>query len=336
MSAMQTRYLGETGVAVSGLAFGTMSFGGDADEAESARLYARARDAGITLFDCADVYSQGRAEEILGRLIRPHRDQIVLTSKATFPMGAGANDCGASRFHLVRACEASLRRLGTDRIDVYFLHRHDPGTALEEALYGLEQLVRAGKILYPALSNFPAWQTQRAIDLQMQRGYAKLACIQPMYNLLKRQAESELLPMAQANRVGVLPYSPLAAGILTGKYAGEARVEQGRMLTNKAYQKRYADGDGAQVATRFTAVARRLGVAPAALAVAWVAAHPAVTAPLLGARNVTQLEEALAAAELALSAELYAEVAALTPAPAPATDRNDDGTEHDVWPRRPL
>lgn len=329
---MQTRYLGETGLAVSKLAFGTMSFGNEADEAESARLYARCRDVGINLFDCADVYSKGRAEQILGQLIRAHRDEIVLTSKASFPMSANPNHCGASRYHLVRACEASLRRLGTDRIDVYFLHRFDPRTAPEEALRGLEQLVSDGKILYPAISNFAAWQTQRAIDLQQRLGYAKIACIQPMYNLLKRQAEVELLPMAQANGVGVLPYSPLAAGILTGKFL-QTSDSSARMSVNKAYQTRYAESGSKEVASRFVEIARDLGANPAALAVAWVAAHPAVTAPLLGARSVAQLESSLGAAELTVSPELYAQISALTPAPAPATDRNDDGTQYDMWRR---
>lgn len=329
---MKLRFLGETGVRVSELAFGTMSFGNEADEAESARLYARCRDAGINLFDCADVYSKGRAEEILGRIVASHRDELVLTTKATFPMSASANDCGASRYHIVRACEASLRRLCTDRIDIYFLHRYDPRTALDEALRALEQLVQQGKILYPAVSNFAAWQTQRAIDLEERHGFAKLACIQPMYNLLKRQVEVELLPMASENRIGVFPYSPLAAGILTGKYLAN-KPESGRMLSNKTYQARYADSDAREVATRFTAIAERIGCSPTALAVAWVAAHPAVTAPLLGARNVAQLESSLAAAELTLSPELYAEIAALTPAPAPATDRTDDGSEFDLWRR---
>jgi aryl-alcohol dehydrogenase-like predicted oxidoreductase len=330
---MKTRFLGKTGIAVSELAFGTMSFGNEADEAESARIYARCRDAGINFFDCADVYSKGRAEEILGKLIASQRDELVLTTKGTFPMSAGANDCGSSRYHIVRACEASLRRLRTDRIDIYFLHRFDPRTALDESLRGLEQLVQQGKILYPAVSNFAAYQTQRALDLQEQHGWAKLVCIQPMYNLLKRQVEVELLPMAEANQIGVFPYSPLAAGILSGKYIASARPEAGRMLINKTYQTRYAGLDTESVATRFAAIAQRIGTSPAALAVAWVAAHPAVTAPLLGARNVEQLTSCLAATEVDLTPELYAELAALTPTPAPATDRTDDGSEFDLWRR---
>jgi aryl-alcohol dehydrogenase-like predicted oxidoreductase len=328
---MHTRFLGETGVSVSKLAFGTMSFGNEAQEQESARIYRAARDAGINLFDCADAYSKGRAEEILGRLIGAHRDEIVLATKASLPMSEGPNDCGASRYHIVRACEASLRRLGTDRIDIFYLHRFDPRTSLEEAMRGLEQLVRAGKILYPALSNFAAWQVQRALAIQERHGWTKLACIQPMYNLLKRQAEVELLPMARANALGVLPYSPLAAGILSGKYVEGAA--HGRMTSNKSYQARYAHADSDAVARRFVALAQRLGVTPAALAVAWVARHPDVTAPLLGARSVEQLEPLLAAASMELSDEVYRELNALTPAPAPATDRHDDGGESDLWKR---
>src|SRR5262249_29763308 len=157
-------------------------------------------------FDCADVYSQGRAEEILGELIAGERDQIVLASKASFPTGKDPNACGGSRFHLVRACEASLKRLRTDRIDLYYVHRFDPRTDLEETLRGVELLVQAGKVLYPAVSNFAAYQTQRAIDLAERHHWAKLMAIQPMYNLLKRQAEVELLPMARDNALGVFPY----------------------------------------------------------------------------------------------------------------------------------
>jgi aryl-alcohol dehydrogenase-like predicted oxidoreductase len=164
-------------------------------------------------------------------------------------------------------------------------------------------------------------------------GWTKLACIQPMYNLLKRQVEVELLPMARANEVGVFPYSPLAAGILTGKYIGAERPAAGRMLTNKTYQTRYAGMDADAVATRFSTIAQREGIAPAALAIAWVAAHPDVTAPLLGARDVAQLDACLPAADLTLSPDLYAELTALTTAPAPATDRTDDGTEFDLWRR---
>lgn len=330
---MKYRFLGDTGVRVSMLGFGTMSFGNEADEAEAKRLYTRCRDAGITLFDTANTYAEGRSEMILGKLIAGSRNEVVLATKAVYPTGKGANDLGASRYNLVRAVEASLKRLGTDRLDIFYLHRYDAETALEESLYTLELLVRQGKILYPAVSNFAAYQTQRAVDVQRQRGYAKLACVQPMYNLLKRQAEAEIFPMAQENGLGVLPYSPLAAGILTGKYLGEHKPDTGRMLVNKQYQTRYADEAYAERAARFLAIAEREGVHPATLAVAWAAAHPAVTAPLLGARHVAQLEPVLRAADYALTRELYEELSALSP-PAPATDRTDDGSGADPWRNR--
>ncbi len=325
--------MGSTGVRVSGLAFGTMSFGGDADETTSGAMYRRCRDAGVNLFDCADVYVEGRSEEILGRLIAGHRDQVVLTSKAYFPTGEGRNDRGTSRYHLVRAVEASLKRLGTDRIDVYFLHRFDDVTPLEETLRGVEQLVQQGKILYPAVSNFAAWQTSKALGIAERHGWAKVTAIQPMYNLVKRQAEVELFPMAEAEGLAVFPYSPLGGGLLTGKYGVESRPEGGRLTTNKMYEVRYGTRAIYEIAEAFTALAAELGHHPVSLAIAWVASHPAVTAPLLGARNLEQLEPALAAAEITLDEETRARISALSPEPPPATDRNEERSEHNYGKR---
>lgn len=328
---MQTVFLGRTGVRISSLVFGTMSFGGDADEATSAELYAAARDAGIQTFDCADVYSGGRAETILGRLVAHERDDIVLMSKAYFPTGQGANARGSSRLHLVRAVEASLRRLGTDRIDVFFLHRFDDATDLEETLRAVESLVQRGMILYPAVSNFAAWQTSRALGLQRQFGFAPLVATQPMYNLVKRQAEVEILPMAAAEGIAVLPYSPLGGGLLTGKY-GDVGA-RGRIADNAMYATRYA-GDGPRAtAAAFADYARAAGIDPVTLAVAWVRSHPAVTAPLVGARSVAQLRPALAAAELDLDADVRAAISALSPTPPPATDRNEESSAHNYGAR---
>lgn len=323
---MRERFLGRTGVRVSELGLGTMSFGNDADEATSAAIFARARDAGITLLDCADVYAQGRSEEILGRLVASCRDEVVLTSKAYFPTGSGANARGSSRYHLTRAVEASLRRLGTDRIDVFFLHRMDDVTPLEESLYEVERLVRAGKILYPAVSNFAAWQTAKALGIAERRGWAPVACVQPMYNLAKRQAESEILPMCASEGLGCLPYSPLGGGLFTGKYASDRRPAQGRLVDNQMYATRYAAPSHYEIAERFIAFASERGLSAVALAIAWVGAHPAVTAPLVGARNPAQLEACLAATEIDMTPELRAEISALSPAPPPATDRNEETT----------
>ena len=320
---METRFLGRTGMRISRLVLGTMTFGREADEAESRAMYAACRDAGVQTFDCANVYAGGESERMLGRLVASERDQLVLTTKAYFPTGPGPNQRGTSRYHLVRAVEASLRRLGTDHVDVLFLHRWDERTDLEETLRAVEHLVRQGKVLYPAVSNFAAWQTMKALAVADRRGFQPVVAMQPMYNLVKRQAEVELLPLAASEGLGVMPYSPLGGGLLTGKYAaaGEAR---GRFDESRMYATRYADEMNARVAADFTAFAHERGLDPVSLAVAWVAHHPAVTAPLLGARNVAQLTPALQALELGMDDALYAEVAALSPAPPPATDRAEE------------
>jgi aryl-alcohol dehydrogenase-like predicted oxidoreductase len=330
---VKTALLGATGVKVSRLALGTMSFGGDADDATSAALFARARDAGVSFFDTADVYAQGRSEEILGKLIAPCRDRVVIASKAYFPTSDDVNARGSSRYHLVRAVEASLRRLATDRIDLFYLHRWDDSTRLDETLRALDDLVRAGKILYPACSNFAAWQVAHALGACAALRAAPLVAVQPMYNLVKRQAEVELLPMAQALGVAVVPYSPLGGGLLSGKYGAGRRPETGRLMTNRMYQVRYGDPKVYEVADGLASIAGEMGRAPAALAVAWVASHPAVTSVLLGARNVEQLEASLGAADWELDAATRARVSALTPEPAPATDRNEERSEHNYGSR---
>jgi aryl-alcohol dehydrogenase-like predicted oxidoreductase len=325
-AAPETTFLGQTGVRVSRLGFGTMSFGGDADEATARAMFARCREAGINLFDCADVYNHGAAEEILGRLIADCRHEIVLTSKAYFPMSKDPNARGSSRYHLLGAVEASLRRLGTETIDLFFLHRFDDATPLEETLRAVEHLVQQGKILYPAVSNFAAWQTARALGLAEKHGWAPIVAVQPMYNLVKRQAEVEILPLAAAEGLAVLPYSPLGGGLLTGKYGIDRRPDTGRLRENEMYKTRYAAPVCYEIADAFTQVAREVGHHPASLAIAWVAHHPAVTAPLVGARSVDQLATGLAATEIDMTDELYARVAALSPPPAPATDRNEEAT----------
>lgn len=330
---MEHVFLGRTGVRVSALAFGTMSFGGDVGERVAALMFERCRTAGINLFDCADVYSQGRAEEILGRLVGGARDEVVLTTKAYFPTGPGANDRGSSRYHLRRAVEASLRRLGTDHIDVFFLHRMDDRTPLEESLREVERLVSAGKILYPAVSNFAAWQTARALGIAERHGWAPTCCVQPMYNLLKRQAEAEILPLCAAEGLGCLSYSPLAGGLLSGKYGVGRKPDEGRIVDNEMYGVRYGAPSNFEIAERFVALAAELGVHPAALAIAWVGAHPAVTAPLLGARRLEQLEVCLQAADVVMTPELYGRISALSPAPPPATDRNEETSAHNYGAR---
>nr|HEX4315899.1 aldo/keto reductase [Kofleriaceae bacterium] len=324
-------WLGKTGVKVSRIALGAMAFGGDADEATSTQLWRAARDAGVNFIDTADVYSRGRSEELVGRLMAGERDRLVLASKAYFPMsgpGTDVNARGTSRYHLVRACEASLKRLATDRIDVYYLHRFDDVTDIAETLRALDDLVRAGKILYPACSNFAAWQVAHALGLQAAHEWAPMVAVQPMYNLVKRQVESEILPMARSLGVAVVPYSPTGGGLLTGKYGVGRAPGRGRLVDTKMYAVRYGTGDLYAIADAFCALAGELGHAPATLAVAWAASHPAVTSVLVGGRDVAQLAQSLAAADLVLDADTRARISALSPEPAPATDRNEESTAH--------
>jgi len=318
---MNYRPLGRTGIRVSQLCLGTMPFGGDADEAASAKMYRAARELGINFFDTADQYSKGRSEEILGELVRGHRDEVVIATKFFNPIGTDVNARGGSRRHAARAVEASLKRLGTDRVDILYLHQTDPHTPIEETLRAMEDLVRAGKVIYPALSNHAAWVTQRALDHQERLGWARLQAIQPMYNLVKRQAEVEILPMAQANGLGVFPYSPAGGGLLSGKYVEK---QSGRLTTNKMYTDRYGEGWMHEVAAKFAAYCKEKGWHPMSVAVAWVAAHPAVTAPIIGARSLEQLQASLDSLKIPMTPELRAEIGELSRTPPPATDRSEE------------
>ena len=224
---MEYRLLGGTGVKVSALCFGTMTFGGDADEAASAALFARCRDAGINFFDSADTYTHGRSEEILGRLMADCRDELIVATKFANPIREGdPNAGGGSRRHIREAVEASLRRLRTDRIDLYYMHFPDPDTPVEETLHALDDLVRQGKVLYLGASNVAAWEVATALGVSAREGLARFQCLQPMYSLLKRQAEVELLPLARHAGLGVCPYNAMAGGMLSGKYA-ETRLRPG-------------------------------------------------------------------------------------------------------------
>ncbi len=321
---MHYRILGRTGVKVSSLCFGTMSFGGDADEATSAAMFKRCLDVGINFFDCANSYGRGQAETILGKLLQGVRDELVITSKVCSAMGPGVNDRGLSRRHIMLQVEGSLKRLQTDRLDLLFLHHTDPDTPMDETLRALDDLVDQGKILYPAVSNWPAWQISKALTHADLRGLARFQCIQPMYNLTKRQAEVEILPLAQAEQVGVIPYSPLGGGLLSGKYTAQNKPAAGRLVQNKMYEKRYGEPLYFEIAERFTGYAQDHNLHPATLAVAWVMSHPAVTAPIIGARNLDQLAPSLAALDVEMTPAWRKEISALSYEPPPATDRSEE------------
>lgn len=321
---MEYRLLGRTGVRVSPLCMGTMTFGDAADETESARMFNRCRDVGINFFDCANGYAGGRSETILGKLIADCRDEVVITSKVGFPQGDDVNMQGASRRHMRRQVETSLERLNTDRIDVYFVHRFDPDTPIEDIVRTLDDLVREGKILYPALSNWAAWQIAKALGVAACDGLARIEVLQPMYNLVKRQAEVEILPLARAEQIGVIPYSPLGGGLLTGKYTRTQKAEDGRLVQHQMYAARYGDERNFETAEKLIAHAAERGYHPATLAIAWVMSHPAVTAPIIGARNVEQLEASLAALDVPMTPEWRAEISALSVEPPPAHDRSEE------------
>ena len=316
--------LGTTGLQVSELCLGTMTFGKEADRQTSAAIYRRCREAGINFFDCANVYAKGESERILGEVIAKERGELILTTKVGGRMGEGPNRSGLSRRHILQECEASLRRLDTDWVDVYFVHHFDPRVPVEESLRALDALVRQGKVRYLGVSNWAAWQIAKALGTSALHGLSAFQVMQPMYSIVKRQAEVELLPLALDAGMGVITYSPLGGGLLTGKYGSAPAPGAGRLSENPMYTRRYADAWMFEAARGLKRIAAETGFSPVSLAVAWAARHPAVTCPIIGARNLDQLEPALKAADLELPSDLYARLCALTPTPPPATDRTDE------------
>jgi aryl-alcohol dehydrogenase-like predicted oxidoreductase len=315
--------LGRTGLSVSPLCAGTLAFGGDADEAESLVMYGACRDAGINFFDCADSYAGGRAETVFGKLMAHERDELVITSKCGYPVSAEDSGEGASRQHITRAVEASLKRLGTDRLDVFLMHQWDAQTPLEETLRCLEDLRRAGKVLHLGASNYAAWQVAKGLGIAERHGWARFEVVQPMYNLIKRQAESEILPLAKFEQLAVTPYSPTAGGLLSGDYRDGKQPERGRLVVNDEYAARYGEDWIMECATSFADFAEARGHHPVSLAVAWVAAHPDVTCPIIGALDVAQLRPSLNALDIEMTAELHGEISRLSRRPAPAHDRSE-------------
>ncbi|MBN2545824.1 MAG: aldo/keto reductase [Spirochaetes bacterium] len=322
---MEYKLLGNTGVKVSNLTFGTMNFGKDADKNTSFKLFERCRDAGINMFDCANVYSKGEAEKILGECIKNCRDELIITTKVHFTAGDNINDRGSSRKHIFNQIDKSLKRLNTDYIDIYFLHGYDENTDLEETLRTMDDLVKNGKILYNGISNFSAWQIEKAIAVAQINNLNKIKCIQPMYNLVKRQAEVEILPMAKHENLAVFSYNPLGAGLLTGKYFTEKEKSNPdiRINRDKKYTERYGDEWMREVALRFFNFARENKYDPAALAIAWVMHNPAVTAPILGARNLEQLNSCLTSLDIKMTDDLYDKITSLSIKPPSPTDRSE-------------
>ena len=330
---MKYKLLGKTGVEVSELCLGTMAFGGAADKKESSKMFNVCRDAGINFFDCANVYEKGLSEKILGDLISDSRDQVIITSKVYFPMGKDVNARGGSRKHIMSAVHESLKRLKTEYIDIYFLHRFDDFTPIEETLRAMDDLVSSGKILYLGASNFAAWQVAKALGVSEKNGWSRFECIQPMYNLVKRQAEVEILPMALSEEVSVISYSPLGGGLLSGKYGVNKQPKDGRLIENKMYAERYSDPNMYQIAENLILLAKEQNCSPISLAIAWVASHPAITAPIIGGSNAEQLEPSLKSLDISMNEELHNLISRLSPEPPLATDRNEENTEFNYGQR---
>lgn len=308
---MQYRYLGRTGLKVSELCLGAMTFGRESSEEVSVQMLDCFREADGNFIDTADVYSRGISEEILGRWLKTkQRDDLVIATKVRFAMGAGPNDLGLSRKHILSAVEASLRRLNTSYIDLYQVHMWDPGTPLEETLDTLHELVRSGKVRYLGASNYAGYQLQKAIDLSRQLGGESFACLQPLYNLLDRSFEWELLPVCEAEGVGVIPWSPLRGGWLSGKYRRgmsapppDTRIEQAEKQGWSESWAAYANERTWQVIDTLLSIAVDVEKTPAQIALNWLLRKPAVTAPILGARTLPHLQDNLGATGWSLTSE---------------------------------
>ena len=312
---MKTKRMGRTGLHVSEICLGTMTFGNQCDEPTSHAIMQKAFDAGVTFFDTADAYplgasleTVGRTEEYIGRWLKGRREQIVLATKFFGKMGQGPNETGGSRKHILQAVEASLRRLQTDYIDLYQMHFPDAETPLDETLRALDDLVHSGKVLYIGCSNYPAWLLTRALWTSDKLGLARFDCVQPRYNLLFRHIEAELFPLALDQGVGVISYNPLAGGVLTGRYQPGQKPSEGTRFTvnnaGKLYQARYWQDAQMQAVERLKAFCQERNLSVAQLALAWVLAQPAITSAIVGASKPEQLDQTIPAVDLVLDEQM--------------------------------
>lgn len=313
---MDYRSLGRTGVKVAPLCLGTDNFANPTPEAESIEIINRALEAGINLIDTSNSYAKGESERIIGKALAQNkrRHEVLIATKAHYPVGPGPNDRGNSRLHLLKACEDSLRRLQTDTIDLYQLHRPDFDIPLDETLGALTDLVRQGKVRYIGSSTAPAWKVMESIMVSELKGYARFISEQSPYNLLDRRIENELVPMCQAHGLGLLAWSPLAMGMLAGRYTDAAQPppDSRASLRGGIYAER-VNARGVEVGQQFVELAKTLNISAAQLAVLWVKDQPGITAPLIGPRTLEQLEHFLPVLELHLDEATRAACDALVP-----------------------
>ncbi len=313
---MEYRVLGRSGVKVSPIGLGTANFADPTPEDESARIVNRALDAGINLIDTGNSYANGESERFIGRALAAsgRRHEAILATKVFYKVGPGPNDEGLSRLHLIKACEDSLKRLQTDYIDLYQVHRPSPTVPFDETLGALTDLVRQGKVRYIGTSVHPAWKIMEGIMISELKGYSRFISEQPPYNLLDRRIENEMVPMCQAQGLGIITWSPMAMGILAGRYtdASAMPADSRGALRGGIYAQRVTP-QGVEIGLRFVQLAQAHGISPAQLATLWVKDQPGITAPLIGPRNVEQLEHLLPVMDMKLDAELVAACDELVP-----------------------
>jgi len=289
---MDYRRMGRSGLKVSEICLGTMTFGHGTDQAEATRIVDLAFAAGVNFFDTANAYGNGQSEVLLGNALKGRRKDAIIATKVFNPMGPGPNDSGMSRVHILRAIEESLARLQTDYVDIYYIHHVDTQTPLEEMLRAFDDLVHQGKVRYIACSNYEAWRLMEALWLSDTKGLARFECYQPQYSLVVRDIEQEIIPVCQQKGLGVVVWSPLAGGFLTGKYQPGARTAAGtRSEEGWAYPQRYFAPNADETLGALLAVAQELGHSPAQVALRWVLEQPAITSTIIGARTVEQARD---------------------------------------------
>ncbi|MEK6234367.1 MAG: aldo/keto reductase [Planctomycetales bacterium] len=327
---MEYRNLGRAGVKVSPICLGTMMFGGQTNEADSIRIIHRALDEGINFLDTANMYNAGESEVVVGKAIADRRDQVVIATKGRQKMGAGPNDQGAGRLHLMRALDDSLKRLGVDCVDIYYVHAPDHDAPIEETLRSLDDMVRSGKIRYIACSNFRAWRLCEALWTSDALNLNRFACVQPLYNIVNRDAEVELLPLCKEHGIGVVSYSPLARGVLTGKYRpGETPPEGTRAGRNDPRMKQAEWREASLlVAQQLSDHCAEKGVAPSAFALAWCLANPILTSLIVGPRTMEQFEDNLRC----LGVEITSDDEALVDRLVPPGEHSGHGFQDELYP----
>ncbi len=328
---MEYRKLGKSGLKVSEICLGTMTFGHGADEAESERMVHFAWDAGVNFFDTANSYGEGESEILLGKALKGRRRDAIVATKFFNPMGSGPNDSGMSRVHIMQAIDDSLKRLQMEYVDIYYIHHVDTQTPLEEMLRALDDLVHQGKVRYTACSNYQAWRLSEALWLSDSLNLAQFVCYQPLYNLVARDIEQELVPLCEYKGLGIVVWSPLAGGFLSGKYKpGERSQAESRSAEGWAFPQRYFASNADETLQVLFEVAEELGHSPAQVALRWVLEQRAMTSVIVGARHASHLEDNLGAAGWKLAGEALQKLNKVSHLP----DRYPEAMEKNMHERR--